>query len=372
MMKIPLVNLKGQTLEIIEDVINDIRSLALNGQFVGGDHRVNFERDFASFSHSDYCVGVANGTDALELTLKAFNLSPGDEVIIPANSFFASYEAVVNTGLVPVLVDINESDYLIDVKEVKKAITNKTRVVMGVNLYGNCCDLGALREIADAHNLYLVVDCAQGHGGFHKKEPLTKYAHCVTYSFYPGKNLGAWGDAGAVCTNDPLIHDCVKSLSNHGRLTEKYQHHLIGVNSRLDNIQAAVLNQKLKHLEKWTDARQQSAQLYNSSLSKHKNLILPINHSDRAEHVYHLYVVRLINIDRNELFEYLQNAGISPGLHYPIPINLQPGYIKTGFDFFPVSEQLASEIISLPLCSHITKNEIEFVCGQINSFLSHN
>ena len=370
-MQIPLVNLKGQTLEIIDDVISDIRSLALDGKFIGGDHCVNFERRFCEFSNSDFCVGVANGTDALELALKAFDLSPGDEVILPANSFFASYEAVVNTGLVPVLVDVSEDNYLIDTEGVINAINNKTKVVMGVNLYGNCCDLRALREIVDANKLYLLIDCAQGHGGFYKNKALTQYADCVTYSFYPGKNLGAWGDAGAICTNDPLLRDRVKSLSNHGRLVKKYEHHLVGMNSRLDNIQAAVLNRKLEHLKSWTNTRQQRANLYNKLLSKHERLKLPVNRFEEASHVYHLFVVRMIGINRDQLFEYLKASGISPGLHYPLPINLQPGYTKTGSDKFLVSETLSKEIISLPLCAHISENEIKFVCSEIDRFMKH-
>lgn len=368
-MQIPLVNLRAQNEEILEDVMDDIRSLASNGKFIGGDHCANFEKQFSNFTNSNYSIGVANGTDALELALKALNLSNGDEVILPANSFFASYEAVVNCGLMPRLVDVCEDNYLIDVEKVRSAINKKTKVVMGVNLYGNCCDLKTLREIVDENNLSLVLDCAQGHGNYYKNDPLTKYAHLVAYSFYPGKNLGAWGDGGAVCTNDSILRDRVKSLSNHGRLDEKYQHHLIGVNSRLDNLQAAVLCRKLKKLKTWTDNRQKMAEIYNNLLSKYEQLQLPKNIYDSASNVYHLYVVRLIDINRDKLFDYLKSEGIAAGLHYPVPINLQPGYTKTGFDTFPVSEELSKEIISLPLCAHITENEIKFVCKHVERFL---
>lgn len=368
-MQIPLVNLKAQNEEILEDVLDDIRTLASSGKFIGGDHCTNFEKQFSNFSNSNYCIGVANGTDALELALKALNLSSGDEIILPANSFFASYEAVVNCGLIPRLVDVCEDNYLIDVEKVKSAINDKTRVVMGVNLYGNCCDLKALREIVDQNNLFLVLDCAQGHGSYFNNEPLTKYAHLVTYSFYPGKNLGAWGDAGAVCTNETTLRDRIKSLSNHGRLFEKYQHNLIGVNSRLDNLQAAVLCRKLQKLKTWTDNRQKMASIYNNLLSKYNEIKLPKHIYGNASHVYHLYVVRLIDINRDQLFDYLNSEGIAAGLHYPVPINLQPGYVRTGFDFFPVSEKLSKEIISLPLCAHITENEIKFICKHVGRFL---
>ena len=360
---IAMVDLKRQIEAHYEEFIQDFKTTLERVEFVGGQAVDAFEAAFAEYCQAKHCIGVGNGTDALYLTFRALGLQPGDEVIVPAMSFMATAEILAPLGLKAVFADIDAETYTLSPALVKPLITEKTKAILPVHLYGQPADMSGLQALAEAHNLYLIEDSAQGHAAEYQGKRTGSLGFAAAFSFYPGKNLGAFGDGGAIVTNDDEFAKTVRMLANHGRLS-KYEHLVEGVNSRLDTFQAAILLTKLKYLDEWTRQRQQRAILYSELLIGIPELTLPKTAMDRT-HVYHLYVIQTAR--RDELLDYLQTQGIQVGIHYPIPLHLQPAMHYLGYreGDFPVSEKLGRECLSLPMFPELTSEQTDTVCAAV-------
>ena len=367
-MNIPFVDLKAQYSSIKEEIDNTISEVIANTAFVGGRFVKSFETAFAQFCHVKHCIGVANGTDALFIALKALGIGQGDEVITVANSFIATSEAITMAGAKVVFVDINPQTYNIDVNKIEEKITSRTKAIIVVHLYGQPAEMDPLLDIARKYNLKMIEDAAQAHGALYKGRKIGSIGHMACFSFYPGKNLGAYGDAGAICTNDDQLALKARMLANHGRV-EKYNHEIEGVNSRLDGLQAAILEVKLRHLTEWTERRRENAYLYNEYL-KHSDLITPVE-IDHVKAVYHLYVVRVTNGHRQELQDHLKSRGISTGIHYPIALPRLTAYkhLDNPEQDFIEATGASQEILSLPMFPELKESEIEYIAKCINEFL---
>jgi dTDP-4-amino-4,6-dideoxygalactose transaminase len=361
---VPFVDLKAQYQTIRDEVRAEVDNVFESTQFILGDAVEKFERDFAAFLGVKHVLGVGSGLDALRLALEAAGVGAGDEVIIPANTFIAPALAVSGTGATPVLVDCREDTYQIDPELIEQAITARTKVIMPVHLYGQSADIKAIVEIARNHKLEVIEDAAQAHGARFLGQRCGGFGLAGCFSFYPGKNLGAYGDGGAVATNDDDFAKKVNSLRNYGQ-KQKYVHVEKGTNSRLDTVQAAILNVKLQHLDDWNAARRAHAAMYSDSLAD-KFGVPALD--PRSEHIFHLYVVRTRN--RDELQKHLNSHGIQTGIHYPIPIHLQEAYrdLGLGKGSFPVTEKLADEILSLPMFPELTHQQIELVVDALSTF----
>ena len=361
---VPFVDLKAQYQSIRDEIRAEVDNVFESTQFILGDAVSKFEKDFAGYLGVKHVIGVGSGLDALRLALEAAGVGAGDEVIIPANTFIATALAVSATGATPVLVDCREDTYQIDVALIEQAITPRTKVIMPVHLYGQSADIEAIVEIARNHRLEVIEDAAQAHGTRFSGQRCGTFGLAGCFSFYPGKNLGAYGDGGAVATNDDDFAKKVNSLRNYGQ-KQKYVHVEKGTNSRLDTVQAAILNVKLRHLDDWNAARRAHAAIYSDSLAD--DFIVPAL-DPRSEHIFHLYVVRTRH--RDELQKRLDSRGIQTGIHYPIPIHLQEAYRDLGLSkgSFPVTEKLADEIVSLPMYAELTHHQIELVLEALSSF----
>jgi dTDP-4-amino-4,6-dideoxygalactose transaminase len=356
---IPFVDLKKQyqTLKPVMDLA--IGSVIERGAFVMGKEHNEFENEFAAYIGAKYCMGVSNGTDALEIGLRACGVGPGDEVITVPNTFVATTEAITAVGATIRWVDVDECTYNIDVSKVEAAITSKTKAILPVHLYGQPADMNSLVSIARKHNLKIIEDCAQAHGAKLNGQKVGTFSDVACFSFYPGKNLGAYGDAGAVLTNDDHIADRARLLRNHGS-REKYIHEIEGYCRRMDNLQAAVLRVKLPHLDGWNARRREAAARYDNLLKNVPGVVVPYIMAG-AEPVYHLYVVQVPQRDRVRAA--LQAEGIETGIHYPIPLHQQPAYahLKHDANDFPVSAMLGPRILSLPMFPEISGSQIEAV-----------
>jgi dTDP-4-amino-4,6-dideoxygalactose transaminase len=337
--------------------------------YVLGKQVTQFEQEYAAYNQTNYCIGVSNGLDALHLALKAVGVCAGDEVIIPSNTYIATALAVSYVGATPIFVEPNVETCNIDPKNIQAAITSKTKAIMPVHLYGQACEMDAIMQIAQKHNLYVIEDNAQAQGATYNNKITGSWGHANGTSFYPGKNLGALGDAGAVTTNNQELATKIKMLSNYGS-QKKYYNEVIGHNMRLDEVQAAFLSVKLKYLNKWTAQRQEIANWYENALKDVPQIILP-KIANNATHVYHLYVIR--TPQRDELINFLNKEGIGTLIHYPIPPHLQGAYKELGFQKgdFPVAEELANTSVSLPVWYGITKKEVEEVASHIIAFYSN-
>lgn len=366
-MKIPLVDLKVQYLSLKPEIDQAIQRVIDNSDFILGKEVELFEKEFAAFSEAKYGVGVASGTDALHLSLLALGIGPGDEVITAANTFVATVLAISYTGARPVLVDIDPENYNMDPSLIKKAVTKRTKAIIPVHLFGQPANMDPIMEIARKYNLKVIEDACQAHGAEYKGRKAGSISDIGCSSFYPGKNLGAYGDGGMVLTNNEEVVQKIRMLRNYGSRI-KYHHEFRGFNSRLDTIQAAILRVKLKRLEEWNEARRRHALEYNELL-KDANVITP-KEEDYARHVYHLYVIRVK--ERNELLEYLKSKGISTGIHYPIPIHLLETYQDLGYKkgSFPITEKYVNEILSLPMYPELREEQINYVAEAINSYAS--
>lgn len=362
---VPFVDLKAQYHAIRDEVRAEVDNVFESTQFILGDAVEKFERNFADYLGVKHALGVGSGLDALRIALEAASVGAGDEVIIPANTFIATALAVSATGAKPVLVDCTEDTYQIDPALIERAITPRTKVIMPVHLYGQSADLSAIIEIARSHQLEVIEDAAQAHGTRFQGKSCGSFGLAGCFSFYPGKNLGAYGDGGAIVTNSDEFARKVNSLRNYGQ-KQKYVHVEKGTNSRLDTVQAAILNTKLKYLDDWNAARGAHAALYSDSLAN-QDFIVPALDT-RSTHIFHLYVVR--TRDRDELQQHLTSHGIQTGIHYPIPIHLQEAYADLGFKkgAFPVTEKLANELLSLPMYPELSQQQIEFVLETVSSF----
>lgn len=355
--EIPLVDLALQHREIAADIVPTLLRLMGDGRFIGGSEVSDFESAFAAFSHRLGCVGVGNGTDAVELMLRAAGIGPGDDVVVPANTFVATVAAVVRAGAHPVFADCDPVHHLIDPESVSESITPRTRAIMAVHLYGQMAPMERLAAVAEAHGALLFEDAAQAHGATRYGRTPGTWGRAAATSFYPGKNLGAYGDGGAVTTDNAELASRVRALRNHGG-NGRYDHRMIGWNSRLDTLQAAVLLAKLPHLQEWNDQRVQAARTYDKLLAGHDGIRLP-NVLSGNEHVWHLYVVRVAERDR--VLGELNEAGIQAGVHYPVPVHLLPGFEAGERGRFPNAELMADEILSLPVYPGITPEQVERV-----------
>jgi dTDP-4-amino-4,6-dideoxygalactose transaminase len=365
-MNIPFVDLKAQYRSIKIEVDAAIASVLDETAFVGGPHVKSFETAFARYCGVGHCVGVANGTDALFIALKALGIGPGDEVITVANSFVATSEAIRMAGAQVVFVDIDPATCNMAVDQIEKKITRKTKAIIPVHLYGQPADMGPIAALAKTHGLKIVGDAAQAHGAQYKGQPIAKLADITCFSFYPGKNLGAYGDAGALVTDNEEWAAAARMFANHGR-TKKYDHDLEGVNSRLDGLQAAILNVKLRHIEQWTEQRRANAYRYNEAL-KGLGLVTP-KELDNVRAVYHLYIVRVPDGKREALQQHLNEAGISTGIHYPIALPYLNAYKHLGHTEkdFPESLRASGEILSLPMFPELTEDQIRYVAEKIKT-----
>lgn len=376
-MNIPFLDLKANYQSVKSEVDAAIQNVLDNTAYILGASVQNFEKDFASAQQVKYCLGTSSGTDANHLVLWGLGVGPGDEVIIPANTFIATAWGATLCGATPVFVDCHPESYNIDPAKVEAAITSKTKAIVAVHLYGQSADLDPLKEIAKKHNILLVEDAAQAHLAEYKGKPIGGQAAAASFSYYPGKNLGAYGEGGAVTTNDEALFNRVKKLREHGQ-SQKYYHDSLGHNYRMEGIQGAVLGVKLKHLSKWTDARRAVAVKYNDGLKGLAKVITPKEMS-YAKHVYHLYVIQLndgsleaSNQLRDKLKDYLTQQGVNVGLHYPIPLHLQECFNDLGYKKgeFPNSERIAEAGLSLPMFPEMTDEQINYVVGKIKEFFS--
>jgi dTDP-4-amino-4,6-dideoxygalactose transaminase len=359
-MSIPFVDLKAQYESIKEDIDNAIASVINQTAFIGGGVIKEFEQDFANYVGSKHCIGVANGTDAIEIVLKALGIGDGDEVIVPALTWISTGGAVNNLGAEPVFVDVLADERTIDPSLIEAKITSKTKAIIPVHLYGLPARMNEIMEIAKKHNLLVIEDCAQAHGAEVDGKRVGTFGDAATFSFYPGKNLGAYGDAGAIVTNDDEVATTCRMMGNHGQLS-KHDHRIIGRNSRLDTLQAAILKAKLPYLEKWTAARIQVAAWYNEKL---QGVVKPITPAG-MRHVFHLYVIESEN--RDELMNELKKNEIGCAIHYPTPLPHLESYSYQGHKLgdFPVAEKLCSEILSLPMYAETGEEMVDEVCDTL-------
>jgi dTDP-4-amino-4,6-dideoxygalactose transaminase len=351
---VPFVDLQAQYREIRAEVDAAIQRVVESASFVLGREVEAFEAAFARYTGARFCVGVNSGTAAIQLAVMAYGIGAGDEVIVPANTFFATAEAVSTAGATPVFVDADAASYTIDTTKIERAITEYTRAIMPVHLYGQSADLAPVKEIAARHGLVVIEDAAQAHGGLYRGQMVGALTEAGCFSFYPGKNLGAYGEAGAVTTNDAEVARRVRLLRDHGS-ARKYHHEIIGYNFRMEGIQGAVLNVKLRHLDRWNELRRAHAARYDELLAQ-TPLIRP-REMEYARHVYHLYVVQ--TEEREALQQSLSDAGIQTGIHYPIPLHLQPAYASLGYKAgdFPEAERQARRVLSLPIYPELSHEQ---------------
>jgi dTDP-4-amino-4,6-dideoxygalactose transaminase len=364
MKNIPFVDLKIQYLSIKDQVDQAIAEVISNTAFIGGNFVKQFEEEFAKFCGTKHCIGVGNGTDALYIALKSLGIGQGDEVITSAFSFIATSEAITQSGAKSVFVDINPESYNIDVNKIEEKITDKTKAIIPVHLYGQPAEMDNIQKIARKYNLRIIEDAAQAHGANYKDRIVGSMGDMATFSFYPGKNLGAYGDGGALVTDDDELANRARKFANHGRIP-KYDHEIEGINSRLDGIQAAILNVKLKYLDKWTDDRILNAQSYSEQLKKSCLQIPKKTYSIKS--VFHLYVIRLQGKNRDKFREILRSEGISTGIHYPIALPFLEAYSYLNHDYsdFPEARKASDEVVSLPMFPELNKTQINFICDKV-------
>jgi len=365
-MSVPFVDLKAQFHQVYAEIEAQLTEVINNTAFIRGKYVEEFEKNFAAFCNAKHCIGVGNGTDALFIALKAMGITHGHEVIVPANTFVATSEAVSMTGARVVFVDNDPDTYNIDVNLLESKITSKTKAIIPVHLYGQPANLPVICEIAKKYGLKIIQDCAQAHGSVIDNKPLADFGDILCFSFYPGKNLGAYGDAGAVVANDDAVAKKAMRIANHGRIG-KYDHEFEGINSRMDGIQGAVLNVKLKYLHQWNENRRKNAVLYDKLLKNISRIKLPSSLSI-ARHVYHLYVIRCEK--RDELQSFLKEKGIATGIHYPIALPNLKAYQYLGHkpEDFPVASRYEKEILSLPMYPELTEDMILYTAETIREF----
>jgi dTDP-4-amino-4,6-dideoxygalactose transaminase len=366
-MHVPFVDLKAQYLSLKDELDAAIAEVVSATVFIGGRYAAAFESSFAEYLGVDHCIAVANGTDALEIALQAVGIEAGDEVIVPANTFFATAEAVSNIGAEPVFVDCDPHSYNIDPAKIEEKITPRTKAIIPVHLYGLPAEMDEIMALAQRQCLKVIEDAAQAHGATYKGRKAGSFADAATFSFYPSKNLGAFGDAGAIVTNDSATAERARLIANHGQAA-KNRHTLVGRNSRMDGIQAAVVSTKLPHLDGWLDERRKNAEIYNELLAE-SGLVLPAEH-EHSRHIYHLYVVQVP--DRDTVQARLVDAGIETGIHYPTALPYLEAYSHLGHTHadFPIAYSQMGKLLSLPMYAELTEAQIEHVCTTLKSAVS--
>ncbi len=367
-MAVPFMDLKTEHQRHREDLRKAWDALLDNSAFVGGTHVEEFEKEFADFCEVKHAIGVANGTDALLLALKALGVGRDDEVITAANSFVATAEAIVHSGAKPVFVDINPDTYNIDVTRIERHITPRTKAIIPVHLYGQPADMQPVLDIARGYGLRVIEDAAQAHGARYHGRRIGSMGDVACFSFYPAKNLGACGDAGAVVTSNNEIATAVRKLRDHGGL-RKYDHDVVGYNSRLDGLQAAILKIKLKYLEQRNESRRRHAHTYSELLSRIEGIVTPFE-PDRTTSVYHLYVIRIEKGNRDGLKNHLNDHGVQTGIHYPMPIHLTRAFARFKPRSCPVAESYAARILSLPMYPEIETQQMQYIATLVSDYMS--
>lgn len=364
-MKIPFVSFKPMEKELDKELRGAFERVYEKSWYIEGEEDTKFEKAFAEYCNTDYCVGVGNGLDALMLALKALGIKAGDEVIVPSNTYIATALAVTYVGATPVFVEPDIKTFNINPDEIEEKITSKTKAIMPVHLYGQPCDMDPIMEIAKKNNLFIVEDCAQAHGATYKGKRIGSFGDAAGFSFYPGKNLGALGDAGATVTNNGEIANKIRALGNYGS-DYKYHHIYKGNNSRLDEMQAAFLSAKLPHLDRMNEARRYIAKRYSDGITN-PEIILPYV-PEYANPVWHIYGIRCNR--RDSLEKYLNEKGIGTNKHYPIPMHLQECYEDLGLKegSFPIAEEISKTELSLPMYYGMTEEEIQYVIDSINEW----
>jgi dTDP-4-amino-4,6-dideoxygalactose transaminase len=368
MMKVPFVDLKAQYQSVKSELDEAIAAVIDQSAFIGGSFVDAFEKDFASAYGVKHVIGCGNGTDSLYILMKMMGIGAGDEVITAANSWISSSETITQTGARPVFVDVHPEYYSMDETKLEEKITSSTKAVIAVHLQGQVCDIEKIKRICDQHKLFLIEDCAQAHFSESGGKRAGLFGHAGSFSFYPGKNLGAYGDAGCIITNDDALAEKCRMYSHHGAL-KKHQHQMEGINSRLDGLQAAILRVKLKHLAEWTEKRIQHAALYDKWLDRIPAIILPKQRPD-TRHTWHLYVIRCAQ--RQKLAEYLAEHGIETAVHYPTALPNLPAYKYLGHQpaDFPVASGLQDQILSLPMYPELTEEMIAHTADSIRAFFA--
>jgi dTDP-4-amino-4,6-dideoxygalactose transaminase len=358
-MKVPFLDLKAHHAPLIEKFDRAIREVIESSAFAGGPFVENFEEEFAAFCASAYAIAVGNGTDALWLALLALGIGEGDEVITVPNTFIATAEAITYCKARPVFVDVDQNTFTMNPAELEKSLTKRTKAIIPVHLFGQPADMDPILEFARANGLFVVEDAAQAHGAEYKGRKAGTMGDAGCFSFYPGKNLGAFGEAGAVVTNDPELRKQIQMLRDHGQ-SRKYYHSMMGWNCRMDGIQAAVLSIKLRHLDEANSLRRKHALEYNRAFSGIDEVLTPFE-AKYARHVYHVYAIRVQ--ERDTILRHLQEKGVGCAVHYPVPIHLQEACRNLGYQkgAFPIAENLADEFLSLPMFPELTEEQIEYV-----------
>jgi len=365
-MKVPFVDLKAQYLSIKNEIDTAISSVIDETAFISGKYAKSFENAFAEAYGVKHCIGVANGTDAIYITLRMLGIGRGDEVITVANSWISTSETISQTGAKPVFVDIEKDYFNIDTSKIEEKITSRTKAIIPVHIFGQPARIDEVKNICKKHNLYLIEDCAQAHFSEFHGQYVGTFGIAATFSFYPGKNLGAYGDAGAIITNDDNLAQEIRKFANHGAL-KKHQHQIEGINSRLDGIQGAVLKTKLAYIHKWNNSRLENGILYNKLLAEIKQVKTP-KIREHCKHIFHVYELRTEN--RSQLIEYLNSHGIQTAIHYPIPLPFMPAYsyLNHTKNDFPVAAEYMNEILSLPMYPELSEEQIKYVVDTIKAF----
>jgi dTDP-4-amino-4,6-dideoxygalactose transaminase len=358
-MQVPFLDLKSHHAPMLDEINSAIQDVIESGAFAGGPFVTRFEEDFAAYCDSRYAIGVGSGTDALWLALLGLGVGPGDEVITVPNTFMATAEAITFSGAIPVFVDVDEGTYTMDPIALANAITVRTKAIIPVHLFGQPADMDPILEIARQHGLFVIEDAAQAHGAEYKGRKVGTLGDAACFSFYPGKNLGAFGEAGAVVTDNLELQERIQILRDHGQV-RKYHHTLVGWNGRMDGIQAAVLRIKLRHLEKGNQLRRTHASRYDRAFGDMESVVVP-RQAAYARHVYHVYAIRIQ--DRDEVMQFLTEERIGCGIHYPVPIHLQGAYRGLGYEqgAFPIAERCAMEFLSLPMFPELTPEQADNV-----------
>ena len=365
-MIVPFVDLKAQYQSIKNEIDTAISSVINETAFISGKYASDFERAFAEAYGVKHCIGVANGTDAIFITLKMLGIGVGDEVITVANSWISTSETISLTGAKPVFIDIEKDYFNIDTSKIEEKITSRTKAIIPVHIYGQPANIEDVKRICLKYKLHLIEDCAQAHFAQFNGQFVGTFGLAATFSFYPGKNLGAYGDAGAIITNDDDLAQKVRMFANHGAL-KKHQHQIEGVNSRLDGIQGAVLKVKLPHIHNWNNARHENGLLYNKLLADVKQVKTP-KLRENCKHIFHVYELRAEN--RNQLIEYLNANGIQTAIHYPVPLPFMEAYKYLNYNKsdFPVVAEYMNQILSLPMYPELTEEQIHYVVNTIKAF----
>ncbi|WP_418602453.1 DegT/DnrJ/EryC1/StrS family aminotransferase [Hwangdonia sp.] len=376
MKKIQMVDLKGQYNQI-KDVVNPaIQEVIDTTSFINGPKVHEFQKNLEQYLNVKHVIPCANGTDALQIAMMGLGLKPGDEVITADFTFAATVEVIALLNLTPVLVDVNPDDFNINIEAIKKAITPKTKAIVPVHLFGQCADMEAIMEIAKSHNLFVIEDNAQAIGATYTYKDGTKakagtIAHVGSTSFFPSKNLGCYGDGGAIFTNDDDLAHTIRGIVNHG-MYERYHHDVVGVNSRLDSIQAAVLDAKLPYLDDYCDRRREAANKYDAAFKNINNVEIPFRTGSDDNHVFHQYTLKVKGVDRDALVKHLNAHDIPCGVYYPIPLHRQKAYADTRYNEadFTVTNQLVKDVISLPMHTELDDEQIEYITSTLINFIN--